>query len=216
MASRLRDFIRMSPPMFFGSRSDEEPSDFLDEVYNILYAMGMTSIEKAELAAYQLKDVAQTWYAPSFVSKPRDEIKSTLRRKNNEAKKERFYEGRSSKGRLDIHDKTRFKKKFSNQVPPKFPKAHDDRVSNPKSQKGRGTSSPSKKPTCGKCGKKHYGDCLIGMNNGFRCGKSGHKVRDCPNLRGKDKESRQAPDNGSNVDVLKKNHFYALRSRGEQ
>ena len=62
MASRLRDFIRMSPPMFFGSRSDEEPSDFLDEVYNILYAMGMTSIEKAELAAYQLKDVAQTWY----------------------------------------------------------------------------------------------------------------------------------------------------------
>ena len=74
---------------------------------------------------------------------------STLRRKNNEAKKERFYEGRSSKGRLDIHDKTRFKKKFSNQVPPKFPKAHDDRVSNPKSQKGRGSTSPIKNLTCG-------------------------------------------------------------------
>ena len=28
----------------------------------ILYAMGVTLIEKAELAAYQLKDVAQTWY----------------------------------------------------------------------------------------------------------------------------------------------------------
>ena len=48
--------------MFFASRSDEDPQDFLDEVYKILYAMGVTSIEKAELAAYQLKDVSQTWY----------------------------------------------------------------------------------------------------------------------------------------------------------
>ena len=48
--------------MFFGSRSDKKPQDFCDEVYKILYAMGVTSIEKAELAAYQLKDVAQTWY----------------------------------------------------------------------------------------------------------------------------------------------------------
>ena len=29
-----------------------------------------------------------------------------------------------------------------------FPKARDDRVSNPNSQKGTGTNSPSKKPTC--------------------------------------------------------------------
>ena len=57
MASRLREFTRMNPPMFFGSRED-----FLDEVYTILYAMGVTSIEKADLVAYQLKDVAQTWY----------------------------------------------------------------------------------------------------------------------------------------------------------
>ena len=35
---------------------------------------------------------------------------------------------------------------------------------NPKSQKGRGTRSPSKKPTCGKCGKKYYGDCLVHFN----------------------------------------------------
>ena len=32
---------------------------------------------------------------------------------------------------------------------------------NTKSQKGRVTSSPTKKPTCGKCGKKHYGDSLV-------------------------------------------------------
>ena len=28
----------------------------------MLYAMGVTSSDKAELASYQLKDVAQTWY----------------------------------------------------------------------------------------------------------------------------------------------------------
>ena len=49
--------------VFFGSKLKEDPQYFLDEVYKILYAMGVTSIEKAELAAYQLKDVAQTWYA---------------------------------------------------------------------------------------------------------------------------------------------------------
>ena len=40
--------------------SDEYPQDFPYKVYKILYAMGVTSIGKAKLAAYQLKDVAQT------------------------------------------------------------------------------------------------------------------------------------------------------------
>ena len=57
MASHLRNFTRMNPPIFFGSRSDGDPQDFLNEVYKILYSMGVTSIEKVELAAYQLKDV---------------------------------------------------------------------------------------------------------------------------------------------------------------
>ena len=60
-----------------------------------------------------------------------------------------------------------FTKRFSNQSLTKFLKAHDDRVSNPKSQKGRGTSSLNKKFTCGKCGKKHYGDFLNGKDNCF-------------------------------------------------
>ena len=60
MASHLRDFAKMNPPMFYGSRSDEDPQDFLDDVCKILYAMGVISIEKAELASYQLKDVTQT------------------------------------------------------------------------------------------------------------------------------------------------------------
>ena len=62
MATHLRDFTEMNPPMFFGSIFDEDPQDFLDEEYKILFTLGVSTIEKKYLAAYQLKDVAQTWY----------------------------------------------------------------------------------------------------------------------------------------------------------
>ena len=51
----------------------------------------------------------------------------------------------------------------------KFPKARDDRVFNPKPKKGRGSSPPTKNPTCRGCGKNYYGDCLIGNDNCFSC-----------------------------------------------
>ena len=92
--------------------------------------------------------------------------------------------------------------------------ARDDRMSSPKSQKSRSGKSPCDKPTCGKCDKKHWGECLVGMGNYFSCGKEGHKVRYFPNVKGKDNGSGQA--SSSNVEAPKKFHFYALRSRGEQ
>ena len=52
----------MNPPTFYESKVDENPHEFLDVVYKVLYAMGVTSSEKAELASYLLKNVAQTWY----------------------------------------------------------------------------------------------------------------------------------------------------------
>ncbi|XP_049357124.1 uncharacterized protein LOC125821803 [Solanum verrucosum] len=52
----------MNPPTFYGSKVDEEPQVFIDEVLKVVDAMGVYSREKAELAAYQLKDVAQVWY----------------------------------------------------------------------------------------------------------------------------------------------------------
>ena len=79
-------------------------------------------------------------------------------------------------GGLEIQDRTRFKKRVSNQVPLNFPKAKKDRVSNPKSQKGNNMNSPSKKPICSKCCKKHWGECLVWMKNCYGCGKSGHKL----------------------------------------
>ena len=57
IASHLRDFTRMNPPMLFGADVDEVPQDFLDEFYTIFF-YGVSTIEKAELVSYQLKDVA--------------------------------------------------------------------------------------------------------------------------------------------------------------
>ena len=59
MSSRLGEFVRMNPPIFLGSKVGEDPQEFIDDVYNIVHAIGVTSREKTELASYQLKDVAQ-------------------------------------------------------------------------------------------------------------------------------------------------------------
>ena len=60
MASSLRCFTRMNPPTFYGSKVEEHPQEFIHETYKILYATSLTTSEKAELAIYKLKDVAQT------------------------------------------------------------------------------------------------------------------------------------------------------------
>ena len=62
------------------------------------------------------------------------------RRKSNDVKRERSFDGSTSKNRLEIQDKPRFKKRVSDQVPSKFPRASGDRVSNPKFNKGKGTN----------------------------------------------------------------------------
>ena len=50
----------MNPTIFTRSKTSEDPQEFVDEVHKIFVAMGPTNTEKAELASYQLKDVAQT------------------------------------------------------------------------------------------------------------------------------------------------------------
>ena len=59
MNSRLGYFVRINPPIFLGSKAGEDPQEFLDDVYKMLSGMEMTPTEKAELASYKLRDVAQ-------------------------------------------------------------------------------------------------------------------------------------------------------------
>ena len=95
--------------------------------------------------------------------------------------------------RLEIQDRPKFKKRVSNNVPSKFPRASGDRVSNCKLKKEKCTNSANEKPTCGKYGKKHYGE---GTYNCFSCGKTGHNMRDCQNRKSQDKGSVQDQASG--------------------
>ena len=84
---------------------------------------------------------------------PKHVEEARARRKSKDVKRARSFDGSSSKNSLEIQDKPRSKKHVSRKVPTKFPKASGGMVSNPKFKKGRGTNSPTEKPTCGKCGK---------------------------------------------------------------
>ncbi|XP_069145609.1 uncharacterized protein [Solanum lycopersicum] len=138
-----------------------------------------------------------------------------IRLKINNRYAKQAFKGGSSKRWFEIQGKPRFKKRFSNQAPSEFLKARDDRMSKPKSQKVRSANSPNKKPICRKCGKKHWGECLVGTENCFGFGMCNHKVRDFPNVRCQKSGSVHFRPSNSNSEVLRTNSFYALRSRGE-
>ena len=70
MASHLRDFTRINHPIFYGSKFEEYPQEFIDEVYKILYSIGVSLSEKAELATYRSKDIAQTWHVQCRDNRP--------------------------------------------------------------------------------------------------------------------------------------------------
>ncbi|XP_069147061.1 uncharacterized protein [Solanum lycopersicum] len=59
-----------NPPTFHGTKVDEDPQGFIDEVFKVVYVMGVTPREKAELAAYQLKDVSQVWFEQWRIERP--------------------------------------------------------------------------------------------------------------------------------------------------
>lgn len=55
----------------------------------------------------------------------------------------------------------------------------------------------------------------MGMDNCFGCGQSFHIVKDCLMVKTKGRECNQEQATGLNSDTTKKNHCYALKSRGE-
>ena len=60
IAYRLKYLTMMNPPSFYGSKVEKYPYEFIDEIYQILYAMGLSTSEKDELATYKHKYVAHT------------------------------------------------------------------------------------------------------------------------------------------------------------
>ncbi|XP_049360972.1 uncharacterized protein LOC125825702 [Solanum verrucosum] len=149
---RVRDFTRMNPPEFHGSKIEED----------VLMSMGVMPVEMVELAAYQLKSAAHI-----------DQLMERM-------EIERWGSSRLGKPGF-IKCSSLFNK---------------DRLSNPNPQGGNGNESSLPILTCAKGGRKREGKCLAGMNGCFVCGKNGHKMRDCPILAAKKRESKLAPSSG--------------------
>lgn len=59
LTSMVRDFTRMNPLMFHSSKVEEDPQEFINEMYQILAIIGVSSMKKSELAAYKLKRLSQ-------------------------------------------------------------------------------------------------------------------------------------------------------------
>ncbi|KAK4706354.1 hypothetical protein R3W88_034083 [Solanum pinnatisectum] len=226
MASRLRDFTRMNPPMFFGSKVNEDPQEFVEEDNRVIRAGPITwevfknafldrffprekREAKKECRAAMLHDNMDISRLMVYAQQVEE---SKLRKKNRDVKRARSDDGNSSKGKFEGQSGPRFKKRFSNQSSSNAPKTNKDRVSNPKPQGGNMGRSSMERPTCDKCDKKHEGKCLGSMGVCYGCGKSGHQLKYCPTRTTKGREGNQAPPSGSNSDAPKKNIFYALQS----
>ncbi|XP_049368005.1 uncharacterized protein LOC125832861 [Solanum verrucosum] len=235
VALRLRDFVRMNPPIFLGSKVGEDPQEFLDEVYKIVDAMGVPYREKAELASYKLKEVAQVWFTQWKANRPVEagpieweEFKSAFLVKEEcstamlhgdmnisrlvvyaqsieESKLNRVNRD-LKRGRSDEQGQPRFKKRAPNKDSSSSLKANQERVG----------GSQVSKPTCHNCGKKYFGKCLAGTSGCYGCGKNDHQVKYCPTLTARGREAKQASLNGPNLDAPKKNRFYVLQANKDK
>ncbi|WMV24166.1 hypothetical protein MTR67_017551 [Solanum verrucosum] len=189
--TRVRDFTKMNPLEFHCSKVEEDPQDFIDEVYKVLMIMGVTPVEKAELVVYQLKERFKITFLDMFFSLEMREAKEEkLQKKSREAKKAKTGDSDFSHSRSNGQGCSRFRKGFfgqgsSDAMAPKF---NNDRVSKPKPQGGNCSSVPIDQ----KCGKSHLRKNLMG------------------------KDSRQAPPSCSGSSAPKQNQFYALQNRHNQ
>ena len=50
----------MNPPIYIGSKTADDPQEFVDMIHKVICAMGLTNVEKAKIVSYQLMDVTQS------------------------------------------------------------------------------------------------------------------------------------------------------------
>ena len=52
----------MNPASFVGSSTTEDPENFVEELKKVFDVIHEVDSERIELAAYQMKNVARTWF----------------------------------------------------------------------------------------------------------------------------------------------------------
>ncbi|XP_049365731.1 uncharacterized protein LOC125830597 [Solanum verrucosum] len=98
--SIVRDFTRMNPLEFHGSKVDEDSLEFIDEVYKVLMIMGVTTAEKADLVAYQLKGKLKEMSRETKRAKIGDGSSNAPSRFNKERMSNPNHEGGNGSGSL--------------------------------------------------------------------------------------------------------------------
>ncbi|XP_049360416.1 uncharacterized protein LOC125825120 [Solanum verrucosum] len=191
---RVRDFRRMNPPEFNGSKEGEghqEMKSRREGGVSFLSTQGGCSS-----FVYGKKwRMAMLYY---------DMNTSHLGFFSLQIEKEKLEEGLRERKRLRIEDeKSSLERSFGQDFSKFLPKFSGERVSNPKPKTGSNSESVLLKPTCKIYGRNNYGRCLAGMEGYYCCGRGDHKIRDCPVLTTRGRER-------------KKSRSDALQARGEQ
>lgn len=60
--SRIHEFLRLNPSSFTGSSTTKDPKIFFEELKNVFDVMHVIEAERVDLDAYQLKNIARTWF----------------------------------------------------------------------------------------------------------------------------------------------------------
>ncbi|WMV25201.1 hypothetical protein MTR67_018586 [Solanum verrucosum] len=95
-ASRVRDFTRMNPPEFHSSKVEEDPQEFIDDVYKVLMIMffplemreakvlEFINIRQGNMSMkeYTLKFTQFSRYAPTMIADPRARMSKFQELKN--------------------------------------------------------------------------------------------------------------------------------------
>ncbi|WMV45530.1 hypothetical protein MTR67_038915 [Solanum verrucosum] len=55
-ASKVRDFSRMNPPEFYGSKVENDPKGFIDKVYKVRSIMGLLRLFPLELREAKIQE----------------------------------------------------------------------------------------------------------------------------------------------------------------
>ena len=60
--SRIWELLRMNPPSFTCSGTTNDPMNIVEELKKVFDVMHVIAAETLELDAYQLENVARTWF----------------------------------------------------------------------------------------------------------------------------------------------------------